>query len=1001
MKIDPLDWPQISALFDQALDLPAPQRSRFLDELPAHHSAHRHTLERLLADHAQVETQDFLQALPKLDLAAEPKLGNNSDSESESATGQQVGPYRLLRELGRGGMASVWLAERNDGVMQRQVALKLPHPGIATRAFAERLMRERDILAALAHPHIARLYDAGVSHGGQPFIALAYVQGQSLMAHCSALQLSVRERIVLFQQVLEAVQYAHAHLVIHRDLKPSNVLVDEAGQVHLLDFGIAKLLVDGQAEATALTLDAGPALTPDYASPEQIAGGGLSTAGDIYSLGVLLYELLTGARPYHLQPQAHQALLQAVNDVDVPKPSHRARGQPALARALRGDLDTIVLKALKKQPSERYATAQAMLDDLQRHLEQQPVLARPDGAAYRLRRLVGRNRLLFGSATAMALMLVVATAVSLHQAKLAREQARTAQAALLFLEDIFSANSAQRPDPQKARQTTARELLDIGAKRIDKNLADAPQAQLRVASTLARMYDDLDLRGEVVALQRKRVALSQTLFGADDSRVAETLLDLTSAAHDNSQVELATQSLAQAQNILDGRRDFKSVVRAKFELEKASSISTSGGKLDEALAHAKRAVELFADFAPSEEAVGALDTLCHIQLKRGQLDAAQAASTQSLKLAAQVSGGMKNRMAYLHQSAADIAAAQGNITQARQALALALKAAEENSGPLSPTVLSILSDQGYFLLGTAQFGAAVNQLALAAERAFVLARSSDASSIEPIVFRRYAAALSPYGRPEQALQALQTAQRLWDGHAGVDEEALWLGESARAHIELGHFDVAQALITQRAQLLRDRASGRVGRNNETLMWRMRLLLARGDGALAQAAFAELEPEARAKPMSRWALTHDAMAAHIALVQGQWAAAQDLAQSMLKLLSEHPQRAQFNNFEAHANWVAGEALRRSAQAAAAQPFLQRAVELDTALYDRQQSPLLAQAQVALAECELALGHTTQAQALMQAAAAIHAQHAELGEQYRRPLRELQDHLHTAAGGPRTH
>lgn len=993
MNIDAREWPVISALFDQALDLPASERARFLAALPANQSVYSQTLARLLADHAEVETLDFLRSLPRLDLAAEPAQAA-ADGDGEAMAERQVGPYRLLRELGRGGMASVWLAERSDGLPQRQVALKLPHPGIATRAFAERLARERDILAALAHPHIARLYDAGVTPQGQPYIALAYVQGQSLIAHCNARQLSVRERILVFQQVLDAVQYAHAHLVIHRDLKPSNVLVDEQGQVHLLDFGIAKLLVDGQAEATALTLDAGQALTPDYASPEQLAGGAISTASDVYSLGVLLYELLAGVRPYHLSQGARGPMLQAVLETEVPRPSLVATGPPA--RALRGDLDTILLKALKKNAVDRYATAQALQDDLQRHLDHQPVLARPDSLAYRLRRLIERNRLMVGSAGAIAAVLVGATIVSVQQATLAREQARTAQAALGFLEDIFNANSASRPDPQKARQTTARELLDIGAQRMDSDLADAPQARLRVASTLARMYDDLDLRAEVVALHRKRVALSQSLYGGDDIRVAEALLDLASAAADNDQNELASQSAAEAERILDARRDLGSTVRAKLELERANFVNTRGGKLDQALMHATRAVKLFSHFAPSEESVGALDILSHIQLKLGHLEEARVTSLQAMQAAAGVAGGMKRRMPYLHQSAADIAAAVGDSAQAQRELDLALAAAEQNSGPQSPAALSILSDQGYFQLANAQFGPAVATLARAAERAQALAQSSDASSIEPIVFRRYAAALVRFGRPEQALQALQTAQRLWHGQAGVDEDALLLGETARAEIELGRFASAEATIARRTQLLREHASGRVGRNNETLMFRIQLLLARGDAAQAQGVFAELDPDARATPGSRLELTRGALAAHIRLTQGPWDEAAQLANAMLAGLSSNPRRAQFVNFEAHANWVAGEALRRAGQAAAAQPFLRRAVELDAQIYDLEQSPLLAQSQIALAECELALNHRAEAQTLTKAAAAIHARHAELGAQYRLPLRELQSHLQTAAG-----
>ena len=486
MKIDAQVWPLISALFDQALDLPAAQRERFLTELPAEQSVHRQTLQRLLADHAEVETGDFLLSLPRLHLAADPAPAAGEAGEAALT----VGPYRLLRELGRGGMASVWLAQRSDGLLRRDVALKLPHPGLATRAFAERLARERDILASLAHPHIARLYDAGVSAEGQPYIALAYVRGMTLIEHCRQNGMTVRDRVVLFLQVLAAVQYAHSHLVIHRDLKPSNVLVDEQGQVHLLDFGIAKLLVEGQAEATALTLDAGLALTPDYASPEQIAGDAISIASDIYSLGVLLYELLAGVRPYRMPRQDRASLERAVLEFDVQRPSEAARiaGAASTARALRGDLDTIVLKALKKRPDERFATVDAFAQDLQRHLEGAPVLARPDAMSYRIGRFVHRHR--FGvAATALVISaLGIGLAGTTWQAQRAQFQAQRAQAVQRFLIDLFN-----EADPAKAqgRELTAREMLDRGRRDLPVKLKEQPDLQGVLEGVLVDLYTKL------------------------------------------------------------------------------------------------------------------------------------------------------------------------------------------------------------------------------------------------------------------------------------------------------------------------------------------------------------------------------------------------------------------------------------------------------------------------------------------------------------------------------
>jgi len=478
------DIATLSRLLDEALALDISVREAWLAGLPAAHAPLVEPLRQMLAEHAESGTGDRLSTLPKF-----------GAEDATARAGEQVGDYTLIREIGRGGMGSVWLAERSDGVLKRRIALKLPHPGLGTRNFAEQLARERNILASLAHPNIARLYDAGVTAQGQPYMALAYVQGQTLIEHCDAKRLSVRERVLLFQQVLAAVQHAHVHLVLHRDIKPSNVLVDEQGQVQLLDFGIAKLMVDGQADATQLTLDGGRMMTPDYASPEQIAGEPLSTASDVYSLGVLLYELLAGLRPYRLQPGSHAGLEHAVMATDPRLPSTAAkdatvasnRGMkvPALIRSLRGDLDAIVLKALQKPAALRYATAEALRLDLQRHLDGEPVLAQPYNALYRLRKLVGRNRLPTAFAAATVAALLIGAGVATWQAKVATHERDNAlrllsrnEAISEFL-DMFITEAAQSPTP-----LTAGELLARSEVLADSAFRNAPEHQALVLSIL-------------------------------------------------------------------------------------------------------------------------------------------------------------------------------------------------------------------------------------------------------------------------------------------------------------------------------------------------------------------------------------------------------------------------------------------------------------------------------------------------------------------------------------
>ncbi|HEV7611584.1 MAG TPA: protein kinase [Steroidobacteraceae bacterium] len=346
----------------------------------------------------------------------------SSDFANERHPGDLVGPYRLIRLLGEGGMAEVWLAQRADGSIKREVALKLPMLWRDREDLASRFARECDILAALEHPNIARLYDAGISPDGLPYLAMEYVRGEKLIAWCDVHRPGVRERLRLVLQVLDALQYAHAHHVVHRDIKPSNILVNEAGQVRLLDFGVSKLLAHDEAQSP-LTAVYGRAMTPEYASPELARGDSVEPASDVYSLGVLLYELLTGCLPYGLKATGSAAQLeQAIVAAEVARPSAhlapeaaetRATTQDKLMRQLRGDLDAIVLKALAKAPHHRYASAAGLADDLQRYLSGQPVKARPDHFAYRFRKRVLRRPAGWAAAGAAVVLGAAALAYAL------------------------------------------------------------------------------------------------------------------------------------------------------------------------------------------------------------------------------------------------------------------------------------------------------------------------------------------------------------------------------------------------------------------------------------------------------------------------------------------------------------------------------------------------------------------------------------------------------------
>ena len=520
LNVSASTWNALSHLLDEALNLEPPARADWLAQLATTQPQLAPTLQRLLAAETSSETADLLARPPRL-----ASLSKESRAAGLAA-GARVGPYRLKRELGAGGMADVWLAERADGAFTRDVALKLPMMNRLRRDLAERFARERDILARLEHPHIARLYDAGVSEDGLPYLAMEYVDGLPITQYCDAHKLDIAARLRLFAQVLDAVQFAHASLVIHRDLKPSNILVTAGGEVRLLDFGIAKLLAENDtALETQLTQMAGRAMTPDYASPEQIKGESLTIATDVYSLGVVLYELLAGCRPYRLKVQSTAQLENAILATEPSKPSSaltdeaaHARGTTVsrLSRMLNGDLDTISLKALAKAPVHRYLTIAAFAEDLQRHLDGRPVRARPTSWSYRAKKFVARNKLVAGAATAAVLSLLIGTGVAGWQAHHARIEQRRAEQVKAFLASIFVDID---PNYGQGGKVPASAILLQASNRIDKELGQDPQLALEVATLVSSGLMNTSQQKAALEIIEAALQRYQGLLSPSDPRV--------------------------------------------------------------------------------------------------------------------------------------------------------------------------------------------------------------------------------------------------------------------------------------------------------------------------------------------------------------------------------------------------------------------------------------------------------------------------------------------------
>jgi eukaryotic-like serine/threonine-protein kinase len=437
------DWERVKDLLQAALDREPAARAAFLDEACAGDAGLRRTLDRLLAAHARAE--GFLER------SALPDLVEMLDAQDQPlAVGHQLGAYRVVKEIGRGGMGAVYLAERADAEFRKQVAIKLIKRGMDTDAVTRQFRNERQILASLEHPHIARLLDGGTSASGLPFFVMEHVEGIPIDAYCDDRRLSVSERLQLFSQVCAAVSYAHQRLVVHRDLKPSNILVTKEGLPKLLDFGIARIMTAEAGAQTYSTVAGMRLMTPEYASPEQIQGLPATTLSDVYSLGVLLYELLTGHSPYRLPSRSPEHFIPAILDAEPETPSAvitrtdeattaagvkttltpdrvsaTREGSPdRLRRRLRGDLDNIVLKAMRKEPARRYASVAELAQDLQRHLVGLPVSARRDTVSYRARKFVRRNRAAVIAGALLLTSLAGGLVASAWQARRARTRRR-------------------------------------------------------------------------------------------------------------------------------------------------------------------------------------------------------------------------------------------------------------------------------------------------------------------------------------------------------------------------------------------------------------------------------------------------------------------------------------------------------------------------------------------------------------------------------------------------
>ncbi|HEY1908000.1 MAG TPA: protein kinase, partial [Myxococcaceae bacterium] len=841
---------------------------------------------------------------------------------------------------------------------------------------AARFSLERDILARLEHPNIARLYDAGVSAEGQPYLAMEMVRGEPITAFCDGRRLDAEERIQLFSQVLAAVQFAHANLVLHRDLKPSNILVTSGGEVRLLDFGIAKLLArDGPAPHGTVTEYAGRMLTPDYASPEQILGQPLSTASDVYTLGVVLFELLTGKGPYQVELSSVAQIELAIVQGDPLRPSAaiddeaaelRRTSRRKLGRQLSGDLDTVVGKALAKSPGDRYGSASALAEDLERVLAEQPIQARPPSTLYRVSRFLRRHRWASLATGAAILALLASTAVALRQAQVAREQARNASVVRDFLLEILSAADPARmsASSKPPGQATVQETIDAAASRMG-TLDMQPETKVPLLVTLASAYDGLDQADRSLAL------LEQALVAAERSRPtpnrmqAEVLAHLAGTNMFAGRYDAAARWLDRAETALAGLGDTESEVFAQV-LKMRGNLLRAGDSPDlpRATAVLERAAALFRKHYPqSQGRAGTLFYLAQTLRAENKPDRAERVADEAVALATELP-----RPGFLIPNAyslrAEIRDSNGNLSGAEDDY----RTAHDGYGRIVGAE-HFLALQNDGLLGATMLERGQRRdeaLRLIESTTAALARARRGSNTHAQALTRLGVAYLGLGRFEDAAKSLEEARAVWAERQLTLPRTYATVSLAKARIALGALTEARTLVDEALAVLRSARPSAAHPEAE-------IHLALGLLGIEAGRPDEARPELRqtlalSASDSRNDLTRRVLAGaaltRLALQEGGVDEALSTSKEVVRE-AQAPRLAQLPRSQAVAAQARGMALCAAGRSTEGEPLLARAQELLASLVDPGSAPLI-EVELLRARCLSGLGRRSEADALVQQA-----------------------------------
>lgn len=691
-----VDWQTIKSVFDEAVKLPPSKRKEFINKKCAGNPALRIEVISLLDSHDKAGA--FLET-PHIEATS----GTSVKVKNDPFTGKKFGKYKLVECIGTGGMGSVYLGVRDDGQFEQKVAIKFIKSGLNSGYVIKRFLNERKALASLNHPNIARLIDGGSTKSGMPFFIMEYVEGKPITRYCDDNKLNVQKRLELFLKICSAVQYAHRNLIVHRDIKPSNILVTNDGEPKLLDFGIAKILSPvSEDNNTKLTQTGMWNLTPEYASPEQFKGGNITTVSDIYSLGILLYKMLTGHSPYKVKGKMPHELNKIISETQPEKPStivgkvyeyYNADGKikitspeeigknregniGRLRKKLKGDLDTILLMALRKEPERRYQSVEQFVEDIRRHLKGLPINARQDTLGYRAGKFIQRHKIAVAAAVIINILVISGIIAVLWQADIASTERDKANAEALKSQKVveFLQKTLSAADPgQEGRDVKVYDVLIESVAKLGTEFKDQPELEAEILTTIGITFQNLGLYDEGRIQLSRALELRELVFGTRHSKYAESLNHLALLEHYYGDYRLADSLYRESINVHKSLSTLSTKEYAEA-LNNYGVLLTDEGKFDEAITHLRQALEINQKVLPEihENISSAGNNLAIALHFKGDLEEAERLYQKSHELSKELFGELHpfvattiNNLAFIKMDRGDY---QGALQQFRRAL---------------------------------------------------------------------------------------------------------------------------------------------------------------------------------------------------------------------------------------------------------------------------------------------------------------------------------------------